>query len=347
MPLHIAQVEQLADFDTIIDVRSPSEFTQDHIHGAINCPVLNDAQRVEVGTLHNHNIFEARRLGAAYISQNMGELLQTTFSGYGKSWRPLIYCWRGGMRSGSAAHIMSQIGWNTHQLKGGYKSYRRMVLAELEKFPSKLNFIVVCGATGTGKSRFLNVLAAQGHQVLDLEALAKHRGSLLGLLPGDVQPTQRYFETNLFHELQQFNPEKPIYVEAESKRIGYVTLPTSLFDQMHQSDCIELLVPLDERIRFLCEDYHFYIESPQLLIEKIERLAPYRPKTEIQNWLDFIRQGEFPELIRELLEKHYDPLYERSTHKHYAQLASAQKLELQQLDKQVLAEEVNKFFSSC
>lgn len=338
MSFSLAQVEQLSGFDAVIDVRSPSEFAQDHIYGAVNYPVLNDEQRVEVGTLHKNHVFEARRLGAAYISRNMGELLQTVFAKHDKSWRPLIYCWRGGMRSGSAAHIMSQIGWRVHQLQGGYKSYRRWVLTQMEALPGQLNFIVICGPTGSGKSLFLNSLAAQGHQVLDLEALARHRGSLLGLLPGDVQPSQRYFETCLVHELQQFDPKRPVFIESESKRIGYITLPTMLFEKMHQSACMELSVPLDERIRFLCKDYRFYIESPQLLLDKIKRLAPYRSKREIQNWLDLIERGAFPELIKELLKEHYDPLYQRSMHKHYAQLANAQKLVLDQLDENVLGD---------
>lgn len=344
MYLHTAQADQISNFDTIIDVRSPSEFTQDHIYGAINCPVLNDEQRAQVGTLHKTNIFEARKLGAAYISQNMGELLQTTLAQHTKTWRPLVYCWRGGMRSGSAVHIMSQIGWQVHQLKGGYKAYRHHTIAQLETLPQTLNFIVVCAPTGSGKSRFLKTLAAQGHQVLDLEALAKHRGSLLGLLPGDIQPSQRYFETCLAHQLQQFAPLRPIYIEAESKRIGSIALPQALFQKMHKSPCLQLEVPLDERIRFLCEDYHFYIENPQLLIDKIARLAPYHPKAEMQNWYQLINQGAFPELVQQLLEKHYDPLYWRSMHNHYPQLNGSPKLQLQSLSVPALKDTVTEYF---
>lgn len=344
MYLHTAQADQISNFDTIIDVRSPSEFAHDHIYGAINCPVLTDDQRTQVGTLYKQNIFEARKLGATYISQNMGKLLQNTFAQYQKSWKPLVYCWRGGMRSGSAVYIMTQIGWRAHQLTGGYKAYRHRTLTQLETLPQTLNFIVVCAPTGSGKSRFLNTLATQGHQVLDLEALAKHRGSLLGLLPGDIQPSQRYFETCLTHQLQQFDPLRPIYIEAESKRIGSITLPQALFQKMHESPCLQLEVPLEERIRFLCEDYHFYIENPQLLIDKIARLAPYRSKTEMQNWYQLIGQGHFPELVRQLLEKHYDPLYWRSMHNHYPQLSYSPRLQLQSLYSQTLQATVTEYF---
>ena len=331
MPSYIAQVENIADFDTIIDVRSPSEFEEDHIYGAINCPVLTDEQRAEVGTLHRHDVFKARRLGAAYISQNMAELLQTTFAHQEKHWRPLVYCWRGGMRSGSAAHIMGQIGWPAHQLKGGYKSYRRLVLSELEVLPAQFNYVVVCGPTGSGKSRFLHAIAAYGHQVLDLEGLAKHRGSLLGLCPGQTQPSQRYFETCLMQALKAFDPLKPVYIEAESKRIGLVTLHPALFDRMHASPCLEIIVPQHERIRFLTEDYRFYIDNPELLKEKIQRLAKYKSKKEVEQWRDLIAQGAFAELTQALLDQHYDPLYERSMHEHYPQLQHAQKIELSDL----------------
>ena len=332
MSYHMAQAESVADFTTIIDVRSPSEFKEDHIYGAINCPVLDDVQRAEVGTLHRHDVFQARRLGAAYISQNMAELLQTTFAQYEKKWAPLVYCWRGGMRSGSAVHIMGQIGWSPYQLKGGYKSYRRQLLADLEVLPSRFNYVVVCGPTGSGKSRFLGALAAHGHQVLDLEALAKHRGSLLGLCPGDTQPSQRYFETCLHHALKGFNAQKPVYIEAESKRIGLVTLPPALFERMHESPCLEVLVPQAERIRFLAEDYHFYIENPLLLEEKIQRLAQYKSKKELDEWRDLIERGAFAEFTQNVLEKHYDPLYKRSMLQHYPQLREAQKVEFTSLD---------------
>lgn len=328
----VASPERLMDFEAIIDVRSPAEFEEDHIYGAINCPALSNEERAKVGALHKHNPFEARKLGAAYISHNMSVYLQTTLATYKKYWKPLVYCWRGGMRSGSIVHIMQQIGWQAHQLEGGYKGYRQYILDALEKLPHKNNFIVLCGPTGSGKSRLLQVLERKGHQVLDLEGLASHRGSLLGLLPGVTQPGQRYFETCLHHQLQQFSPDRPIYIESESRRIGQLTLPAALFQRMQESPCLQVEVPLDERIRFLCEDYRCYIDSPDLLLEKMKRLAPYHAKTLITHWNTLMEEGHYEELVKGLLLEHYDPLYWRSTHEHHAHIDESPKLKISRLD---------------
>lgn len=324
--------EALDAFDAIIDVRSPAEFAEDHVYGAINCPALNNEERAEVGTLYKHNPFEARKLGAAYISRNMSEYLQTSLKDYKKYWHPLVYCWRGGMRSSGVVHIMQEIGWSARQLQGGYKAYRQYVLAQLEELPHNLRFIVLCGPTGSGKSRLLRALAQHNHQVLDLEALAKHRGSLLGLLPGKKQPSQRFFETQLYQELRHFSPQRPIFIESESKRIGQLTLPPKLFERMQESPCLQVEVTFNERVRFLCEDYICYINAPQLLRDKITRLAPYHSKEILEHWLALIDNAHYPELVGELLKEHYDPLYWRSTHKHHNQVDSSPKIILASLD---------------
>ena len=340
MQVQIAPPDQITKFRDIIDVRSPSEFAIDHIPGAINCPVLNDDERARVGTLHKTNPFEARKLGAALISANMGRLLQTTFAEHKKSWQPLVYCWRGGLRSGSVAIIMTQIGWRVHQLQGGYKAYRHRVLDQLEDLPTRLNFIVLCGPTGSGKSRFLQALECCGEQVLDLETLAVHRGSILGLVPGQVQPSQRYFETCLWEKLHQFDPTRPVFIESESRRIGQMSLPSSLYQKMHAGKCLTLEVPLSERIRFLCEDYDFYLQNPQLLIDKLDALKAFRSKQELGRWTEMAQTGNFYMLVNELLEIHYDPLYWRSLRSHYPQAEEGDHLTLESLAPESLLEAV-------
>ncbi len=324
--------ESLNAFDAIIDVRSPAEFAEDHIYGAVNYPALNNEERVEVGTLYKHNPFEARKLGAAYIARNMSEYLQKCLKNHKKYWNPLVYCWRGGMRSSSVVHIMQEVGWPARQLQGGYKAYRQYILAQLETLPQALRFIVLCGPTGSGKSRLLHALAKNEHQILDLEALAKHRGSLLGLLPGEAQPSQRFFETQLYEQLRHFSPHKPVFIESESRRIGHLSLPPDLFQKMQESPCLQIEVPFDERVRFLCEDYICYINNPQLLRDKITRLAPYHSKAVLQNWFAFIDNEEYPQLVEGLLKEHYDPLYWRSTHKHHNGIDSSPKITLESLD---------------
>lgn len=343
MRIQIVDISRINDYQDIIDVRSPSEFEADHIPGALNYPVLNDEERVHVGTLYNTNTFEARKLGAALISKNIAHFLQTEFAQKDRSWRPLIYCWRGGMRSTSAATIFAHIGWPVAQLQGGYKAYRHSVLEALEKTPQQFQYIVVCGPTGSGKSRLLQALHKNGLQVLDLEALAMHRGSILGLVPGQTQPSQRFFETKLKEKLSQFDPKKPIFIEAESRRIGAITLPLALYKSMHQGHCLTVEVPLAERVRFLCEDYDFYLKDPLLLQDKLAALATYHSREELEHWHLLIQSHQFPQLVETLLCKHYDPHYWRSLHQHYPQAEKGHRLILESLDSKQLEAAVKKF----
>ena len=331
-----ANITQLADFADIIDVRSPGEFAADHIPGARNCPVLNDEERARVGTLYNQSPFEARRLGAALISRNVAALLDGEFSQYGKPWKPLVYCWRGGQRSASIALIMAQIGWPVHQLSGGYKSYRQQVLQQLDELPRALTLKVICGPTGSGKSRFLAALQRAGKQVIDLEGLAAHRGSVLGPLPGEPQPSQRLFESRLLQTLQQLDPQRPVYIESESRRIGAISLPDALYQRMHDSHCILIQAPQAERVRFLCEDYDFYLRDPELLVKQLSCLSKLYAHEALDDWYALARGGQFATLVAQLLERHYDPLYWRSMGKHYPQLNNAPELCLESLTDQAL-----------
>jgi len=327
-----ATLSQLAEFDEIIDVRSPAEFADDHIPGAINCPVLDDAERVLVGTLYSQQSpFEARKVGAALVAKNIARHLETQFSGYPKAWRPLIYCWRGGQRSGAMSIILNQIGWAAHKLEGGYKAYRRHVLQQLEVLPAAFSFHVLCGPTGSGKSRFLQALRNTGHQVLDLEALAQHRGSVLGQLPEAPQPTQKWFETSLLHTLAQMNPARPIYVESESRKIGRLSVPASLLQAMHNGHCLSMATPESVRVKALLEDYPHFTGNKGLLEKQLEFLQPFHARETLEAWRKLIAVGDFPALVASLLEQHYDPAYFRALGKNYADLAQAERLVLPDL----------------
>lgn len=329
MYLRSANVAQLGEFDEIIDVRTPAEFAEDHIPGAINCPVLSDEERVTVGTLYTQvSPFEARKVGAALISKNIAHHLQARFHDRPKSWKPLIYCWRGGQRSGAVNIIFTQIGWASHQLEGGYKAYRRDTLQRLAELPQQFDFRVVCGPTGCGKSRLLKVLAEYGHQVLDLEALASHRGSVLGKLPDQSQPSQKWFDSLLLQAMQQLDPSRPVYVEAESNKIGFITLPDALCRAMYASACLLMEVPLSERVKFLLEDYHFHCAAPEALMAQLEVLKPLYGKGRLEEWAALIKAGQFDALVEQLLTQHYDPAYFRSMHHHYTRLAQARQIAL-------------------
>lgn len=337
MLFRTAKLAQLAEFDEIIDVRTPAEFAEDHIPGAINCPVFSDAERIIVGTLYKQTSpFEARKVGAAMVAKNIARHLETRFADHPKSWRPLIYCWRGGQRSGAMSIILAQVGWAAHKLDGGYKSYRRDVLEQLSQLPQNLTFKVICGPTGSGKSRWLNVMKAHGLQVLDLEVLAQHRGSVLGRLPGQPQPSQKYFDSLLLITLQQLDPKRPVYVEAESNKIGLITLPPALITAMHGSTCLAMEIPLSTRVEGLLEDYQHYIQNPSLLITHLQALHRFHGEKQLQHWTSLIQAGDFTTMVGELLTQHYDPSYLRATTKHYPQLATATQIHLNSLSTEAL-----------
>jgi tRNA 2-selenouridine synthase len=303
-------------YSEIIDVRSESEFAGDRIPGAINLPVLNDSERAKVGTLYKQVCpFEARKVGASIVAQNIARHLDTHFAAKDKDYHPLLYCWRGGQRSNSMALVLSQIGWPVTVIDGGYKTYRAYVRHRLEQLPEQFNYRVLCGLTGSGKTHILHKLAQRGIQMLDLESLANHRGSLLGqewegkLSP---QPSQKHFESLLLQQLQSFDTSKPVWVEAESNKIGQVYLPPSLWEQMKQATCVEVQLPQVARIAWLLQEYPHLVTHPDLLKRKLELLKSRYGREKINEWYSLIDAGQWHALVGDLLSHHYDPAYNRS-----------------------------------
>ena len=296
----------------IWDVRSPSEYAEDHVPGAVNIPVLNDRERQEVGTLYRRDAFQARKLGAALIAENVATLLRGPLLNRDGSLHPLIYCWRGGLRSQSIATILSHVGWRVHVLNGGYKAYREAVREGLETLPAGLNLRILAGPTGSGKTLLLHHLAAAGYQSLDLEGLASHRGSLLGEILDCPQPKQKQFESLLYKELSQFNPERPVWIEAARHRSGAVHIPDQLFKRMRLSPIVELDVPRSARVRHLIKHYDTWIQQPQKLVEKLRFLTRLRSKATVEHWVKLVEQEDWATLTSELLEFHYDPTYQNA-----------------------------------
>lgn len=332
-PAGMASIRQLHDFDALIDTRSPAEFALDHVPGAINCPALDDAQRAEIGTLYKQvSPFVAKRRGAALVALNIGRHLLETFHDKGPDWRPLIYCWRGGKRSGAFVTVLRQIGWDAHQLEGGYKRYRRDVLDRLAAAPAQLDFRVLSGPTGSAKSRVLERLAARGEQVLDLEALAAHKGSVLGRQPGQPQPPQRWFESQLHAVLATFDPARPVFTEAESRRIGLVSLPNELIERMRAAPCLRIDASVAARTDFLLRDYDYLTSDAEALIGELERLTDLRGHETIGTWSALARAGDWRTLVAALLEQHYDPLYRRSQQYNFARHPNAPTFEADRLD---------------
>lgn len=301
----------LSEFSEIIDVRSPAEFAEDHIPGAINLPVLNDEERQTVGALHKSNPFAARRLGAGMISAHAACHLTGHFTNKGKTYTPLINCWRGGMRSNSLAHILRSVGWRARVLEGGYKAFRKFSTADLERLFTHpgLKLSVLAGPTGVAKTRLLHTLKHRGAQVLDLEGLANHRGSILGLAPNTSQPSQKHFETLLWKTMKQFDPSQPIFTEAESNRIGSLHCPPPLWQKLGQGHVIRVELPLDQRAAFLLDDYPHFTDEPAHLKELLVRLTKLRGHSQIQEWIDQIDAEQWSEFVASILKNHYDLVY--------------------------------------
>ncbi len=319
----------LDHYDAILDARSPAEFALDHLPGATSAPVLDNLERIEVGTLHaREGAFVARRRGAALVARNIAGLLDTRFADMPPDWRPLVYCWRGGNRSGSLAIVLSRVGWRVDVLEGGYRAYRRQVVADLERLPVLHRFIVVAGRTGVGKSRLLQLLSQRGLQVLDLEALAAHRGSVLGPIPGNPQPSQKGFESRLWRALRRYDSARPIFVESESRKIGQCQVPGPLIERMRAAECVVLTASPEFRTRLLREDYQHFLHDPGLLAERLSALVPIHGKARVAQWDGQARSGNWDELVGELLAAHYDPAYDRSMDRNFVRLDAARSIAL-------------------
>jgi tRNA 2-selenouridine synthase len=309
--------EQIKQFDTIIDVRSPAEFNEDHIPGSINLPVLTDEQRHEVGLKHKvDGAFAGSLLGAPLVARNIAHYLETELAQRPRQWKPLIYCWRGGQRSNSLATILARVGWHTHILEGGYKAYRRFIIEHLSA-PSKFQYIVLAGRTGTAKSLILQALAKRGEQVLDLEELAKHKGSVLGDLPNIEQPSQKQFESLLFATLNKFDLSRPVYVEAESKKVGKVHIPDTLMENIRNGAVITINAPLTWRVDYLLRDYDSFVKNSAMLFGQIDCLVGLHGKDKIASWKQQASLANWHGFVSGLLSEHYDPAYDRAINRNY------------------------------
>jgi len=296
-------------FDQIIDVRSPAEYALDHVPGAINLPVLSNQERARVGTIYvQDSRFRARKLGAALVARNAAAHLEGALADKDGAYRPLVYCWRGGQRSGSFAGILAQIGWRVDVLAGGYRSYRRLVAERLyeSEFPAPV--VVLGGNTGTAKTDILHKVAARGGQIIDLEGLANHRGSLFGARDGG-QPSQKSFEGALAQEITALDPARPVLLEAESSKVGNLFVPPSLWKAMQAAPRLMLEVPLAERARYLTHAYADLVADTEGLANIINKLRHLHSVEQIENWLDLAREGAFESLAKGLMERHYDPRY--------------------------------------
>ena len=308
-------------FDTVIDVRSPAEYAEDHIPGAISLPVLDNEERARVGTLYKQvSPFRARKIGAALVFRNAARHVEGPLAHHEGNWRPLVYCWRGGQRSGSFGWMLGQIGWRSDVIAGGYQTYRRLVHKALYDTALPHRLILLDGFTGTAKTALLQRVAARGGQVLDLEGLANHRGSLLGGL--GPQPSQKAFESGIACALAGMDPARPVLVEAESSKIGARIVPPSLWEVMKTAPRIEVQVPLAARISYLSEAYADILDDHAKLAEALAPLRGLRGHEVVDRWVALSASGQRAALTEALMTEHYDPAYAKSRGQAGAEVAA-------------------------
>ncbi len=316
----------------IIDARSEGEYAEDFIPGAANHPVLNNEERARVGTLNKvDSPFAAKRMGAALVSRNIAAMLEQHFSDKPRDWAPLIYCWRGGKRSRSLTLVLREIGFKAVQLEGGYKAYRARVATELTELPKQFQYVTICGCTGTGKTALLHALRDAGAQVIDLEGLANHKGSLLGESVTAPQPTQKRFDSLLWAELRALDPTRPVFVESESKKIGLVQMPESMREQMAAGECVWLDVPVAARVLHLRGEYEHFVADPALLMKKLAPLKALRGGDMLGRWQAQATSGNIDGVVESLLVDHYDPLYTTAIERNYPTLSTARHVTIESL----------------
>ena len=321
-------IARLSAFDTIIDARSPAEYADDHLPGAVNWPVLDDDERRTVGTEYKQvSAFDARKHGAAMVARRVAEIVERHVADRPREWQPLVYCWRGGQRSGTLAWFLGQIGFRVQVLQGGYKAFREQVREQLKVLPARLDFTVVAGRTGSGKTRLLQALADEGAQVLDLEGLARHRGSVLGGLEHEPQPTQKAFDTAVWHALQRFDAARPVFVESESRKIGALAVPDALLARMRQDSRVVMVeMPDAARVQLLLEEYGFFATQLERFCAHLDTLVELRGRQRVAHWQSLARSGCWAEVFEALMREHYDPLYLRSMQRNFAGIAQARHL---------------------
>jgi tRNA 2-selenouridine synthase len=293
----------------IIDVRSPSEFTKGHINGAINIPLFSDKERAKIGTLYKQKGREEAVLEGLDIVGPKLKNIVTEVKQVASDKRVVLYCWRGGMRSSSVAWLLNTAGFNVSVIKGGYKAYRRYLL---EQFTKSYKLVMLGGPTGSKKTEILHCLRNIGEQVIDIEALAHHKGSAFGNLEGIEQPSTETFENNLALELMKMNKDKVIWLEDESKTIGIAHIPHEFWLKMKTAPLIYMELPFESRVNHIVNTYgNFPKENLQKAIDKIKkRLGGLAHKEAI----DALLNNDLRKTAKILLQ-YYDAAYYYNSHK--------------------------------
>jgi len=294
----------------LIDVRSPYEYKNATIPGAINIPIFNDEERKTIGTIYvQESVEKAKRIGIGVASKKLPDIYDKV-ANLNKEYDHLIFfCAKGGFRSTSVASLFSSIGINAFKIDGGYKKYRKYINNALPKTVENIKFVVLYGNTGTGKTHILEEIEKMGPDILDLEACANHRGSLLGSVGLGEQNSQKQFESLLYESLKN-RKSNLVFVEGESKRIGKVIIPNYIYNAMNNGIHIKIEANMEYRVNNIMKDYVH--ETDDELISSLNLLRKYMGNRKIDNYIDLINENKYEEVIEELMVKYYDPRYENN-----------------------------------
>jgi tRNA 2-selenouridine synthase len=330
------RVQDFPAYDLIIDARSPREYAEDHVPGALNLPVVGDDEYAQVGTMHRTDTHAAYLAGVAMSLRNMAAAIDERISKMPRDSRLMVYCFRGGKRSELWATALRIIGFRVDVVQGGWKNYRRWVREALDTLPARYDLRVLCGRTGSGKTRLLAALADKGHQVLDLEGLANHRGSVLGNLPGLPQPSQKWFDSLVLDRLRRFDPEQPVWVESESKKIGKLAVPPALIEAMRAARSVHVETAMPARVRLWREDYPHLAQDPAGLVQLMTPLKPLIGGDELKHWGELAAARDVDTLFERVMSQYYDPLYDRSLARDFPADSQSVRIALDSLDPEAL-----------
>jgi tRNA 2-selenouridine synthase len=298
----------------LVDVRTPAEYEKEGIPNSINIPVLLDEERIEVGTAYKEISPEAgKTLGMMFISKRLPEIFNEISQISKKTKKIIFYCARGGMRSGSMTALFGSLGYNILKLDGGYKKYREFIGKKIKELNENVEYIIVHGKTGIGKTKILQSLEKKGYSVLDLEKLADHKGSFFGGLCEKRGQSQKRFESLIYNFFKTTLP-KYVICESESKRIGDVYIPDTIFESMKQGRHIFADTPLEHRIKIVMEDYSD--TGLEAIRECILKLRRYAKIEYVDNLLKLLEEKNLESISKELIEGYYDALYQKSIDKY-------------------------------
>ncbi len=316
MSLSISLDQALAMRDRgalLVDVRSPAEYDEATIPGALNVPILDDAERTAIGTLYKQvGKQQARRRGVELVAPKIPALIEQVFARQSATSLPaIVFCWRGGMRSLAMTQFLELAGIPARQLSGGHKLFRRHVLDYFES-GSWGRLLVFRGLTGVGKTLWLHRMAEYGHPIIDLEGLANHRGSAFGNLGLPPQPGQKMFEALLWNELRKIPRDGYALAEGESRHIGRVALPVRVYQSLQEEPSLWLQASLEKRVANTLADYPAIDRLKDAFAPPLRALKDKLGKETVQRYLALLDAGEWSELVRELMVNYYDPLYRHS-----------------------------------